>query len=257
MARGSWLLVVASLLAGGCSMIRGKHAQFKPVSEPDYGRLQPNQLAPVDAARAAVSSANDEVARAKLRLEQASNDVEMARADLTAAQAATQRAQAQGDAAASSNDPNAKARAQEAAAEAELQTRSAKAHLAYGQRLVEARQAEIDTAEKEVALRQAELDKAKLTALSQARIPAASKYDPATFDARVAGAQKDYSEQRAEADRRMHAAKQAENAWRTLHAQYQARIQGQPAGTGAGPAAPPPPSPAPPPPPRAQTPPPP
>lgn len=232
-------LASATLLAGACSMVGGHRAEFKPVSDTDYGRLGPSQLGPVDQARTAAAAARDDVARAKLRLQQAQNEIALARADQTAARAAVQRAQAQASAATGSNDPNAKAQAQEAAAQAELQTRSAQAHMAYAQRLAEARQAEVDAGDQQVALREAELEKSKLTALTQAGIPAATKYNPATFDARVAGAQQEFSQRRAEADERMHAAMQNENAWRTLHAQYQARVSGPVQGTGAAPAAPP------------------
>lgn len=246
MARGSLLALASVMLAaGGCSMFHGSSkAEYKPVSDTDFGRLQPQQLGPVDAARTAVFGARDEVARAKLRLQQAENEVEMARADQTAARAAKQRAAAQADAASKSQDPYAKAGAQEAAAQAELQTRSAQAHMAYSQRLVAARQADLDAAERQVTLREAELEKAKFTALTQAGIPASTKYNPSTFDAHVAGAQQEYAQRRADADQRLQEARQTENAWRTLHAQYTQRVQGRgqtATGTGAagGPAAPP------------------
>lgn len=241
-------LALAVFLVAGCSMIHRNRAEFKPVSEADFGRLQPNQLGPVDQARSAVFGAHDEVSRAKLRLQQAENEVEMARADQTAARAVQQRAQAQQDAAKNSNDPSAKAQSQEAAAAAELQARSAQGHMAYAQKLVAARQAEVDAADRHVAVREAELERARLTALTEAGVPAATKYNPATFDARVAGAQQEYAQRKADADQRLSEAQQNENAWRALHAQYQARMQGQArslgAGADGGPAAPPPPQPA-------------
>jgi len=242
------VLAAATLLGGGCSMVRGHRAEFKPVSEADYGRLKAGQLGPVDGARAAAAAARDEVARAKLRLQQAEDEIALARADQTAARAATQRADAQVSAANDSNDPTAKAQAQEASAEAVLHSRSAQAHMAYAQRLTEARQAEVDAAEQLVKVRDAQLEKSRLTALTEAGLPAASKYNAASFDARVSGEQQRYSQRRADADQRMHVAMQNENAWRTLHAQYQARVQG-PAGKlvgGTGTAAPqqPPPAPA-------------
>lgn len=228
-------LAAVALLAG-CSAVHGRHSGYRPVADTDYARLRPDQLGPVDQARVAEGAARDEVARAKLRLEQAQSEIAMARADQTAARAAGQRAAAQRDRALSSNAPAARAGAQEAAAEAELQARAAQAHMAYAQRLVEARRAEREAADRLVVVRQAELERARLSALAQAGVPAATKYDPAAFDARVADAQRDYQQRRADAAQRLDLAQQNENAWRVLHAQYQARVEGpgRTYGTGAG-----------------------
>ncbi|HET6440199.1 MAG TPA: hypothetical protein VFG59_19200 [Anaeromyxobacter sp.] len=265
--RLSLVSLAGALLFCGCAMFHHRGPQFKPISDTDYGRLAPSQLGPVDQARSRLFEANDSVARAKLELEKAQHEGELARADQTAARADTERARAEQDAAHSSNDPTAKARAQEDQADAELRTRSAQGHAAYAQRLVEARQAEVEAATQLVNVRQAELERAKLTALSQARIPAATKYDPAPFDAHVADAEQAYQQARASASEAGHAADQARNDWSTLDQQYQARIHGQ-AGEGTAGATPPPgqqgtgsagapasPPPAPPPPPPAAPPP--
>jgi hypothetical protein len=234
MPRALWLLA-AALLAGGCSMFQDRKAEFRPVSDADYGRLAPDQLGPVTAARDQLFAARDEVARAKLRLQQAENEAELARADQAMVRAAVQRAKAEGKAARESNAPEAKAKAQEAAAQAELQARSARAHLAYANELGRARQAELDAAERLVKVREAELEQAKLQALSQAGIPAATKYDASLFAARVAEERKEHLEAQSEARVRFADAQKGENTWRTLHAQYEERVQGQGAtATGAG-----------------------
>jgi len=235
MPRALWLLAAASLLASGCSMFQDKKAEFRPVSDADFGRLSPDQLGPVEGAREKLSIARDEAARAKLRLQQAENEAELARADQAMVKAAMQRAQAEQNVARRSNAPEAKARAQEAAAQAELQARSSRAHLSYANNLGAARRAELDAAEALVKVREAELEAAKLDALSQAGIPAATKYDASLFAARVAEVRKEYLEAQSEAKVRMAEAKQGENTWRTLHAQYQERVQTQtPAATATG-----------------------
>jgi hypothetical protein len=240
-----WLVGTVWLIAG-CSMFQGEKAEWTPVADEDYGRLTPAQLGPVDAARAQLHVAGDEVARSKLRISEAQNEVDMARADQDAAAASQEHAAVQAHTAKSSNDPNAKAQAQESAAAAELQSRSAQAHLAYANQLVKARQKELDAANEQVKMREAELDRSKLTALSEAGLPAANKYDPSLFDARVAGARKDFYQAQANARKQLTGAQHAEDSWRTLHSQYQARVQAAPStgaatsgtassGTGAGP----------------------
>ncbi len=237
MPRALWLLA-AALLASGCSMFRDNKAEFRPVSDADYGRLAPEQLGPVTAARDQLFAARDEVARAKLRLQQAENEAELARADQAMVKAAKQRAKAQGNIARSSNAPAAKAKAQEAAAQAELQARSARAHLAYANQLGRARQEELEAAERLVRVREAELEQAKLQALSEAGIPAATKYDASLFAARVAEVRRQHLEAESKAKVRLAEARKGENTWRTLHAQYQERVEGQATATGSGSEAP-------------------
>jgi hypothetical protein len=228
-------LLLAVLATCSCALFqRNQGPRFKPVSDVDFGRLTPGQMGPVDAARGQAFAARDAQARATLRLEEAKHEAEFAQAEGTAGQADTQRAQAELDAAASSNAPDVKARAQEAAIEAELHRRAAQAHAAYAQKLMTARQAEMDAAAGMVKVRDAELERAKLTALSQARIPAATKYSPATFDAKVADAQRGYQQARARADDALAQAEQVRGAWVALNDQYQSRLQGRPAATGTG-----------------------
>ena len=231
--------LLASVLAvTSCALFHGSGPKFQPVSDADYGRLAAGQMAPVDAARRQVTAARDASARARLRLEEAEHEAQLAQADQTAARADSERSLAEQGAASSSKAPDVVAQAQEAAARAELRRRAAQAHAAYAQRLVGARQAEVEAADDQVAVREAELDRAKLTALSQADIPAATKYNPASFDARVADAQKRYQEARAKANDSLHQADQTHSAWLALNDQYQQRLQGPTAQGGTGAAAP-------------------
>ena len=229
--------IAAVLAVSGCALFHHGHPEFKPVSDADVGRLAPRQMAPIDAARGQVFAAHDASSRTKLRLEEARHEAELAQAEQTAARADTERARAEQDAAASSNAPPVKTRAQEAAVDAELHRRAAQAHAAYAQRLLRARQTEVEAADEMVKVREAELERAKLTALSQAGIPAATKYDPAPFDAHVADAQRDYQRARARASDALHQAEQTRNAWAALSQQYLARLQSAPARTGAAPQA--------------------
>jgi len=234
MLRPTRVPLLAVLALSSCALFQhGRGPRFKPVSDVDFGRLNTSQMGPVDAARGQLFAARDAQARTTLRFEEAKHEAQLAQAEGTAAQADAQRAQAEQEAAASSNAPDVKARAQEGAIQAELHGRAAQAHAAYAQKLLAARQAEVDAAGEMVKVREAELERAKLTALSQAGIPAAAKYDAATFDARVADAQRNYHQARARVDEAMHQAEQVQGAWVALNDQYQSRLQGG-TGTGAG-----------------------
>lgn len=236
MSRALPTLAAALVFSSGCSMFQDKQAEFKPVSDADYGRLTPDQLGPMHAAREQLFAARDEAARSKLRIQQAENEVELARADQAMANAARENAKAEGNVARKSNAPEAKAKAQESAARAELQARSARAHVAYANQLGRARHEEQAAAEALVRVREAELEEAKLVSLSQAKIPAATKYDASLFAARVAERRKEYLEKEAEGKARMAEARAGEDTWRILHGQYQARVEGPTpaAATGSG-----------------------
>jgi hypothetical protein len=226
--------IVAILAVSGCSLFQHHGPEYKPVSDADFGRLAPGQMAPVDTARGQLFAARDADSRAKLRLEEARHEAELGQAEQTAARADIERAHAEQQAAAVSNDPTVKARAQETAAQAELHRRAAQAHAAYAQKLLAAREAEVDAAQEMIKVREAELERAKLTALSQAGIPAATKYDPVSFDAHVAEAQRDYQQSRAKATAALHEADQTHNAWVALNQQYEARLQSARAAAGSG-----------------------
>lgn len=226
-------LAALSVLLGCSTFQRGP--RFHPVSDADFGRLAPAQMGPVDAARAELFSAHDAVARAKLRLQEAQEETARARADTTGARAELQRAGAELDAAQDSADPAAGARARELEAAARLRSQAARAHNAFANRQVDARGADVEAAAARVAVADAQLERAKLTALRQAGIAAATKYDPAPFDANVARVEKDHQEARARASEAAHQSDAARLAWASLTQQYQARTRAAAAAASAAP----------------------
>jgi hypothetical protein len=217
-------LALAVLLA--CRSGGSRGPQFQPVADADFGRLSPEQIAPVTTARADAAAARDAVSRAQLRLQDARHEADFARADQTAARADLERAAAQGRASRESGDPNELARATELGAAAQLRQQSADAHAEYASRIVEARNADLVAAQAEQSRAEAALERAKLAALEQARIPAAQKYDPAKFDAHVARATRDAEAARTRASQSERAAQQALANWRTLQQRWQARAGG-------------------------------
>jgi hypothetical protein len=70
------------------------------------------------------------------------------------------------------------------------------------------------------------MDRAKLTALSQAQIPAATKYDPARFESRISESRRAEEQARGQANQAERAAATARDAWKSLEQRYQARVQG-------------------------------
>lgn len=205
--------------------------EFQPVSEVDFGRLSPDQLQPVTAARADATAARDAVARAELRAQGARSEADYARADQSTAKADLERAAAAAKGAQASGDPGDAARAQELEAAARLRQQAADAHLAYAERLVKARTADVAAARAERTRADVAVERAKLTALEQAQIPAATRYDPARFDERLAVATRAAQEARAKAAEEDRAALQALGSWQTLQQRWQARVQGM-GGTG-------------------------
>ena len=160
----------------------------RTVADADLGRLAPEQMAPLQAARAALDEARDATARARARLQDARHEEGWPNAD---------RAQAEGDrlraaaelSSAQRGGRRAQGRARDRAREdaAALRTQAAHARLDYARRLVQAREAEVATAEARVRRAEWEVERGKLAALRQAGVPAATKYDPAPLDRRVGG----------------------------------------------------------------------
>jgi colicin import membrane protein len=231
MDRKTLAATLAAVALGGCWVFRGRGPELRPVSDADFGVLSPDQMGPVDTARGSLFAARDAVVRAQLRLREARNEVDLARLDRTAAQAEAQRAAGTVRAAGESADPSAQARAKELAEAARLRIEAAQAHATYAERLVEARKADVEAAGARVRIAEAELERSKLTALEEARIPAARNYDPRPLDALVARAQSAAQERAAAARAADQRAAEAQGAWRTLSQRYQARISGIGAGT--------------------------
>jgi colicin import membrane protein len=219
-------LALAALAALACGTSKKQQVQQKPVtvSEADYGRLDPSQTQLVDQARADRGRANDELARAKLRQADAQHEDSLARADLTAADAEKARAEARTRMAKESNDPRAIEQARDLTEVAALRRRTAEARAAWAKEIREARDAEVAAAERRVAYEDARVEQAKLQALQQAQVPAATKYDPAPMDARVATARRDLEAAEGAARQQLAEAGNAERAWRELDRQLQARL---------------------------------
>ncbi|BDG03752.1 hypothetical protein [Anaeromyxobacter oryzae] len=213
-------------LAAALACMGGGSHRPETVAETDFGRLSPAEMQPVNAARTESDAARDGVARADLHLQEAQHEADYAKAEQTAVRADQERAAAAAKAAKESGDPGDTARAQELASTAQLHQQAAEAHAAYANQLVQARQAGVAAAKAEQARAEAALERAKLTALEQAQIPAATKYDPARFDATVAQRTREAAEARTRASQADHAALQALGTWQTLQQRWQARAQG-------------------------------
>jgi chromosome segregation ATPase len=196
------------------------------VSDEDFARLPPGQMGPVDQARAQLRKSQDDLARVKLQAQQVSHEDDLAKAEQTAADAKIQQAQAQLKMAQDRGDQKAIAQANRAVETAKLQRQAADAHLDYVNKLASARQAQVEAAQGRVGLMQARVEQAKLQALQQAGIPAASKYDPAVFRRNVADAEVAYSQAQGKARDQMAQAQASLQQWHKLRGEYQAMAAG-------------------------------
>jgi hypothetical protein len=180
-------------------------------------------MAPVDEARQFRASAVDELARAKLRMQDSQHEVARAEADRQASSAAAARAEVENKLAQESRDPAQLERARQAQQQAQLQKTAADARAEYAKRLNEANEASLEAANRQVALAEARLESSKLLALRQAGIPAAGKYDEGKFQESANDAQKRFDEALRRA-RELHAkADESQQRWRDAQRQMQAR----------------------------------
>lgn len=165
----------------------GSRPEQKPVtvSDSDYGRLDSGQTQIVEAARADLGRARDEFARAKLGETDARQEDELARADLMAAESAKMRADSLAKSANESNAPADFEAARSGAEVAQLRLRIADAHMTYAKAVQAQRAAEVRTAERRVAYQGSLVELAKLHALQQAGVPAASKYPASQLEGQV------------------------------------------------------------------------
>lgn len=221
------VLAALAVAVAACGGSRAERKEtFTPVSNADFGRLAPDQMAPVDTARGNMASARDALARAELALQQSRQEEGYAKADQTAAEADAQRAAAEMRAAQQAGDSAMQARADEMAQAAELRKKAADARLAYANALVKAAEADVAATNARIATREAELERAKLTALTQAGIPAATKYEPGQFDRRVQQARAAHEEASAQAEQAQRAAITARQQWKGFQERYEARREG-------------------------------
>jgi hypothetical protein len=219
------LAVLAAALACRSSSDR-RDAPVATVSAADLGRLAPEQMGPVQAARADLDAARDAVARGRLRLQQSRHEEGFARADRTAADSDRQRAEAELRAARETGDPRLMGRATELREAAALRTQASDARLDYARRLAAAHEAEIAHLEARARRAEWEVERAKLTALREVGNPAATKYDPGPIERRVAEAARAEQAARARASELERAAAVAQGRWRSLVDRYEARARG-------------------------------
>ncbi len=216
--------VVAALALAVTAGCAGAHGAAGPqVSDADFGRLTPTQTAPVDEARRFVSSARDELARAKLRQQETAHESDLARADQQVAEADAKRAEVEAKAADQSREPAQLDRARQLREGASLHKSVADAHADYAKRITAANQASVDAANRQVDLANARLELAKLQALQQAGIPAATKYDASKFQARVSDAQKTFDQALQHARDLQGQATASQQRWQDAQRQLQAR----------------------------------
>jgi hypothetical protein len=228
--RASVICAIA-LAVAACGTSKKKEPAFTPVSEADFGRLSAEQVGPVQTARADTDASRDAAARARHRLAEARHEEGFARADRAQADADAARAAAEMRAAKEAGDGRLVARAEELRAAAALRQQAADARLDYARRLVAAREADIAAADARTRLSEAQLERAKLDALAQAGIPAATKYDPGPFERRVAEAKRAADGAAGQARLRDREAIAARDRWQGLVQRYEARVQGA-GGTG-------------------------
>jgi len=218
--------VLALAAVAGCAGMRGGARESPPaaqVSDADFGRLGPDQMAPVDQARQFLASARDEQGRAKLRQQQTMHEADLATADQAAAASDAQRAAAQAKMANDSREPAALEQARQLQEQAQLHKSEADAHAEYAAKLAEARQAAVKAADDQVALGEAKVEWSKLQALQLASVPAAGKYDAGKFQTRVNEAQKSFDEALKKARELEGQATASQQRWEDLQKQIQAR----------------------------------
>jgi hypothetical protein len=126
-------------------------ASSKPAKQQAPATAPPSATPPRASAPPSPSGAreqaNAELASAQARLQEAQREAERARAEWTAADAEAKSAKLQMDAANRGVDSVARARAAEISRAAEAQQRSATTHLDYANKLVAARQADVEVAQ--------------------------------------------------------------------------------------------------------------
>ena len=164
-------IVGIALIAAGC----GHSAPT--ILDADYGRLQPEQTGSVDAARAELARANEELEAARSKLAEGSREQKLAEADRDAAKAEQKRVQKLVDA-------------------AEARASAAEAREDYAEKLTEARKAAADAAQRRIDLAAAKVELLKLQALEQAKMTTTKQYDQKEFYGRVAESQKKLDESR-------------------------------------------------------------
>jgi colicin import membrane protein len=170
MQRSRFVVVGIALAAAACG-----HGGGPKVREGDFARLEPAQTEKVNAVRAELAQAEEDLARAKARVPEARREVDAGDADRKVAETALDRAKKELDA-------------------AEARRRAADARKDYAEKLAEAREADVDGAQRRVDLANARVELAKLLALEQAGSPNLAQYEKSSFYESVTNAQKKVEE---------------------------------------------------------------
>jgi hypothetical protein len=223
-------LAAATLACRSTPKKASSEAPIRTVADADLGRLAPEQMGPVHESRAALNEARDAVARAQHRLRESRHEEAWANADKAAAESDRLRAAAELSTAKDAGDQRLAAVASDRGEAAALRAQAAEARLDYARKLVQAREAELRTAEARARRAEWEIERAKLTALRDAGVPAASKYDAAPIDRRVAEAVKAEEGARARAGELGTTARAAQDHWQSLTERYEARARSIPNG---------------------------
>jgi hypothetical protein len=213
------LWLAAALAVSGCA---GSRASQAKVADADYGRLSPGETGAVDEARQFRASANDELSRAKLRLQESRPELARADADRQAAEAEEKRAEVENQLANQSREPVQLERARRMQQQARLHRTAADAHHDYAKRLNEANEASVQAATDQVRLAEARLEWAKLQSLQQANVAASTKYDAGEFRSDVEDAQKAFDESLRRARELQGQAAASRSRWQDAQRQLQA-----------------------------------
>lgn len=140
-----YLALVASVLAMmGCASSRNARQEAPIAPTTGSQATAPTAAQPSAAGR---EQANVDLASTRARLQEAQRELEAARSEWAAADGETKSAQARLDSANRLTDSVAQARATELARTAETHGRTAMTHLDYANKLVAARQADVDAAQ--------------------------------------------------------------------------------------------------------------
>ena len=223
MKRIVYALALAAM--AGCAGMWGGARESAPaaqVSQADFSRLTPDEMGPVNEAREFLASAREEQGRAKLRQQDTMHEADLAKADQQAADSDEQRALTQAKMANDSRDLAQLEQARDFQERARLHKSEAEAHAQYAAKLAEARKADVQSANDQVALGEAKLEWSKLQALQQANVPAAGKYDPTGFQARVDDAKKKCDQSLQKASDLEGQASSLEQLWLDLQQQLRA-----------------------------------
>jgi hypothetical protein len=222
--------IAAASLAACRSTPKKTEQPIRTVADADLGRLGPDEMGAVQTARGALNEARDSVARARLRLQESKHEDNWATAEKASAEGDRLRAAAELAAAKEAGDQRRAGIAAERAEAAAFRGQAAEARQEYARRLVAARDAEVKAAEARARRTEWEVERSKLSALREAGNPAATKYDPAPIDARVAEALRAEEAAQAQARELGTSARAAHDKWRTLADRYEARARAIPTG---------------------------